>query len=90
MTKVGVLKYGLQLCIVEVTTLGSIFVFKLMIDYLQEGVNAADESQDISPGQLHGKTYAVALFIAFVVLRILTILSRCYYDMHVYNYFRFC
>lgn len=35
MTKHGILKYGLQLCLVEVTTLGSIYVFKLMIDYLQ-------------------------------------------------------
>ena len=36
MTKYGTIKYGMQLCIMEICTLGSIFVFKLMIDYLQE------------------------------------------------------
>lgn len=36
MTRNGTIKYGIQLCIVEVTTLASIFVFKLMIDFLKE------------------------------------------------------
>ena len=76
MTRYGVIKYGLQLCVVEVSTLASIFVFKLMIDYLKV------------PEEM-GKTYACQLFILFCTLRLVTILSRSYYDMHVYNYFRF-
>ena len=36
MTRFGILKYGLQLCMVETSTLGSIFVFKLMIDFLKD------------------------------------------------------
>ena len=76
MTRAGVIKYGLQLCVVEITTLSSIIVFKLMIEYLKEP-------------EEYSKAYAVALFCLFAGLRMLTIVSRCYYDMHVYNYFRF-
>ena len=76
MTRFGTIKYGMQLCIVEVTTLSSIFVFKLMIDFLKD-------PEDYS------HAYAVCLFILFATLRIVTILGRSYYDMHVYNYFRF-
>ena len=32
---------------------------------------------------------AVGLFSVFAGLRIVIILARSYYDMHVYNYFRF-
>ena len=76
MTLYGTLKYGMVLCIVEITMLGSIFCFKLMIDYLEE------------PHE-HGRAYAVFLFILFAICRILTVLGRSHYDLHVYNYFRF-
>ena len=48
----------------------------MMIDYLKEPA-------------AHGETYAYSLFCLFAGLRITTILTRSYYDMHVYNYFRF-
>ena len=76
MTRYGILKFGLQLCLMETTTLGSIFVFKLMIDYLKD------------PKE-YGQTYAVGLFCLFCALRLVSLLARSYYDMHVYNYFRF-
>lgn len=76
MTRYGTIKYGMQLCVVEVTTLSSIFVFKLMIDFLKDP-------------EKYSHAYAVCLFVLFASLRIVTILGRSYYDMHVYNYFRF-
>ena len=76
MTIHGTIKYGMQLCVCEISTLGSILCFKQMIDYLKE----PDE---------HSTAYAIALFCMFASLRMVTILSRSYYDMHVYNYFRF-
>ena len=76
LTKWGILKYGLILCVMEFATLGSIFVFKLMIDFLKDPTE-------------YGKAYAFGLFFFFCLLRIVAILSRSYYDMHVYNYFRF-
>lgn len=76
MTLYGTLRYGMVLCIVEITMLGSIFCFKLMIDYLEEPYE-------------HGRAYAVFLFILFAICRLLTVLGRSYYDLHVYNYFRF-
>ena len=76
MTRYGTIKYGLQLCVVEITTLSSIIVFKYMIDFLKEP-------------EEYSQTYAIGLFLIFTTLRMVTILSRSYYDMHVYNYFRF-
>lgn len=76
MTKVGTLKYGLVLFIIEISTLGSIFVFKFMIDFLKEP-------------EEYGQTYAITLFLLFTILRLIAILGRSYYDCHVYNYFRF-
>ena len=76
MTRFGTIKYGLMLCVIEITTLGSIIVFKFMIDFLKE-------PQDYS------QTYAIALFLIFSILRLVALLIRSYYDMHVYNYFRF-
>ena len=76
MTRDGTLKYGLALCVVEVTTLFSIIIFKLMIDYLKEPTD-------------YGKSYAYFLFFTFTILRITTIVGRSWYDMHVYNHFRF-
>lgn len=76
MTRNGIIKFGFQLCLMEITTLASIIVFKLMIDYLKD-------PEEYSQAQ------AVGLFCLFAALRIVTILTRSYYDMHVYNYFRF-
>ena len=76
LTRWGILKYGLILCVMEFATLGSILVLKLMIDFLKDPTD-------------YGQAYAIALFIFFCTLRIVAILSRSYYDMHVYNYFRF-
>ena len=72
----GILKYGAVLCIVEISTLGSILMFKLMIDYLQ------------NPSESSIK-YAMGIFAVFSVCRMITIFSRSYYDLHVYNYYRF-
>ena len=72
----GIFKYGMQLSIVEISTLGSIYVFKLIIDFLGEP-------------ESYSQNYAYGLFGAFAALRMLTILARSYYDLHVYNYFKF-
>ena len=72
----GIFKYGSVLCIVEVTTLASIYCFKLMIDLLKDPFAQPYE-------------YKVGLFAVFCVARFLTVLARSYYDTHVYNYFRF-
>ena len=37
----------------------------------------------------YSDTYAYGLFLAFAFLRLVQILARSYYDLHVYNYFRF-
>ena len=79
LTIYGTLKYGMQLLVCEISTLGSIVCFKLMIDYLK------DHDDPDAPGL----AYAILLFLTFASLRMVTILSRSYYDMHVYNYFRF-
>ena len=76
MTKIGTFKYGLVLFIIEISTLGSIVVFKFMIDFMKEP-------------EEYGQTYAITLFLLFTILRLIAILGRSYYDMHVYNYFRF-
>ena len=72
----GILVYGGELCIVEISTLGSILMFKLMIDYLKEPA-------------LYSDTYAYGIFAVFATLRMITMMARSYYDLHVYNYFRF-
>ena len=76
MTIWGIIKYGFQLSIVEVSTLCSIFVFKLIIDFLK------------TP-EAFTTTYSIGLFAAFACLRLITIMARSFYDLHVYNYFRF-
>lgn len=76
MTRVGTIRYGFQLCLIEVATLSSIICFKYMIDFLK------------SPDDF-SQAYAISLFAIFTLLRLVAILTRSYYDMHVYNYFRF-
>ena len=76
MTMAGILRYGMTLCLTETSTLGSILCFKFMIDFLKD----PDE---------YKTAYAIILYCCFAVLRLVTILSRSYYDMHVFTYFRF-
>lgn len=66
----------MQLSVVEISTLGSIVCFKYIIDYLK---NPA----------AYSSLYSYSLFGVFVILRITMILARSYYDLHVYNYYRF-
>ena len=66
----------MQLSIVEISTLASIFVFKLIIDFLGDPMAYTD-------AQAH------MLFASFAILRLITIIARSYYDLHVYNYFKF-
>ena len=66
----------MQLSMVEISTLASIYVFKLIIDFLGDP-------------DAYTQNYAYMLFGAFAILRMITILSRSYYDLHVYNYFKF-
>ena len=73
----GILSYGVLLSIVEVATFGSILVFKLIIDFLTHPEKFSDEN---SPYYLFG---------AFATFRMISILVRSYYDLHVYNYFKF-
>lgn len=73
----GILKYGAQLCLVEAGTIGSIFMLKLIIDFLK------------SPSE-YDFQYSVAIFVAFTLFRLLAIIARSSYDLHVYNYFKFC
>jgi hypothetical protein len=71
----GIIKYGGQLCIVEMGSILSIFFLKLIIDHL----NSPD------PDLLYG----VFLFVVFTIGRLAAVVARGYYDLHVYNYFRF-
>lgn len=61
--------------IVEVGQITSIFVMKLIIDHLNT------ESQSL--------LYGIILFLVFTVGRLAAVVARNYYDLHVYNYFRF-
>ena len=60
----GILKYGMQLSIVEISTLASIFVFKLIIDFLGDPMAYTD-------AQAH------MLFASFAILRLITIINLC-------------
>ena len=76
LTVEGIFKYGAVLCIVEVSTLASIYIFKLMIDLLKDPLAFSYEHQ-------------IVLFAGFCLTRLVTIFARSYYDLYVYNYFRF-
>jgi hypothetical protein len=75
MVKHGIIKYGLQLFVCEFSSIISIYLLKLIIDHLGE------EDRSF--------WYGVLLFVMFSVCRIVADMARGYYDMHVYNYFRF-
>ena len=72
----GMVKYGFQLTVVELCTILGIYMIRLIIDYLH------DQSD-----KYFG--YHFLLFLAFNASRLIAILVRNYYDLHVYNHFRF-
>ena len=62
--------------VVELCTIAAIYSIRLIIDYLYT------QKAPIA-------NYGVWLFVAFSVFRLLAIVVRNYYDLHVYNFFRF-
>jgi ABC-type siderophore export system fused ATPase/permease subunit len=70
------LKYGFQLTIVELCTIFAIYMVRLIIDYLH----------DQKEPYYH---YHFVLFLGFNLSRSISILVRNYYDLHVYNFFRY-
>lgn len=76
LTVEGIFKYGAILSVVEISTLASIYIFKLMIDFLKEP-------------RAFSYQYQIALFTGFCFTRLVTIFARSAYDLKVYNYFRF-
>lgn len=72
----GMLKYGLQLVTVELCTIAAIYTIRLIIDYLHEH-NAPFVN------------YNWFLLLTFTLFRFAAILVRNYYDLHVYNYYRY-
>ena len=60
----------------ELLTIGAIYSIKFIIDYL-------NSREELFP------YYAVTLFGVFAVTRLLAVLVRNYYDLHVYNYYKF-
>lgn len=75
MVRDGILWYGGQLFVCEISSITSIYLLKLIIDHL------ASEERSLSWG--------ILLFVLFTTFRLLAILARGYYDLHVYNYFKF-
>ena len=65
-----------MLCIVELSTLASIYLFKLIVDLLKDPVGYSQE-------------WRLGLFLGFCMMRLITIFARSYYDLNVYNYFKF-
>lgn len=72
----GMVKYGLQLTVVELSTIAAIYMIRLIIDYLHEPMNSY-------------QGYSIVLFTCFTLSRLIAILVRNYYDLHVYNHYRF-
>jgi hypothetical protein len=70
------LKYGFQLAVVELCTIAAIYSIRLIIDYLYTQKAPCAH-------------YGLWLFIGFSLFRLVSILVRNYYDLHVYNFFRF-
>ena len=75
----GMLKYGVQLVAVELLTIAAIYSIKLIIDFLSNEREDSPKTRD----------YALYLFITFCLTRLFAIIIRNYYDLHVYNFFRF-
>lgn len=72
----GMLKYGLQLVTVELCTIAAIYTIRLIIDYLHDSLEPIPR-------------YHFILFFSFNFFRMVSILIRNYYDLHVYNFFRY-
>lgn len=72
----GMAKYGLQLVAVELCTIAGIYLIRDIIDYLHD--QEAPHSG-----------YNWLLFLSFGLFRLLAILIRNYYDLHVYNFYRY-
>lgn len=68
----------MQLVVVEVSTIISIYLIRVIIDYIK----------DQATGH-YASWYPYALFICFCVFRLVAISMRNYYDLHVYNYFKY-
>lgn len=69
-------KYGLQLVAVELSTIAGIYMIRLIIDFLHEQ-------------KAPHAGYNWLLFLSFNFFRLMAILIRNYYDLHVYNFFRY-
>lgn len=74
----GIARYSLQLVVVEVAQIVSIYMIRVIINYLQ---NVGSEE--------YPWWYSYALFVAFCLFRFIAIAMRNYYDLHVYNYFKY-
>jgi len=72
----GMLHYGLQLVTVELCTIAAIYIIRLIIDYLHK-----HETPFVH--------YNWFLLLTFTLFRYFAILVRNYYDLHVYNYYRY-
>lgn len=72
----GMVKYGFQLTMVELCSILSIYLIRLIIDYLHD-------QKDYFYG------YRVVMFFSFNAARFVAIHIRNYYDCHAYNYYRF-
>ena len=78
LTRRGIFVYGAQLAVVEIATMASIYIVSLIIDYLKTSTSIYDDIQ-----------YSLSLFFLFAITRLVAIVVRNYYDLHVYNYYRF-
>ena len=72
----GMCRYGFQLMLAELFTIGAIYNIRLIINYLNNG------DQII-------QNYNYILFVAFCFCRFMAVLIRNYYDLHVYNFYRY-
>lgn len=62
----------------------SIYMIRVIIDYIQAHANAKNEELKSYPSW-----YSYALFVGFCIFRMIAICMRNYYDLHVYNYFKY-
>ena len=66
----------MQLVAVELSTIAAIYIIRLIIDYLHDGKEPYSG-------------YPLVLFLSFNFFRFFAIIIRNYYDLHVYNFFRY-
>lgn len=70
------MKYGFQLVIAELFTIAAIYNIRLIIDFLKSGDSPI-------------AYYNIVIFTTFFGFRLLAVIIRNYYDLHVYNFFRY-